>query len=49
MTTQSWFLRLALLLVLSLAACAAGSSADESDSARTHGFYGGVTGGWSHP
>jgi hypothetical protein len=49
MTTQSWFLRLALLLVLSLAACAAGSSADGSASARTHGFYGGVSGGWTHP
>ena len=49
MTTRSWFLRLALLLVLSLAACAAGSSADGSDSATNRGFYGSVNGGWTHP
>ena len=49
MMTRSWFLRLTLLLVLSLGACAAGSSADGSDSARNRGFYSGVSGGWTHP
>jgi hypothetical protein len=47
-TTQSSLRRLALLLLLLLAACA-GGGADDSDNAKNHGFYGGVTGGWSHP
>jgi hypothetical protein len=37
------------LLLLLLAACAGGGAADNSDNARTHGVYGGVTGGWSRP
>jgi hypothetical protein len=40
---------LPLLLALLLAACTAGSNADDSDNAKNHGFYGGATGGWSHP
>jgi hypothetical protein len=37
---------LAALLLL-LAACASGAEATDND--KTHGFYGGVNGGWSHP
>jgi hypothetical protein len=48
-TARSALRRLALLLALVLAACATGGSADDRDNAKSHGFYGGVTGGWSHP
>jgi hypothetical protein len=41
------WLAVALLLLL-IAACAAGSAAP-ADNAKDHGFYGSVTGGWSHP
>jgi hypothetical protein len=36
-------------LLLLVAGCAASSSADDSDNAKNHGFYGGMAGGWSHP
>jgi hypothetical protein len=48
-TTRSSWRRLVLLLALWLAACTSGGSADDPDNAKNHGFYGGVTGGWSHP
>ena len=48
-TTRSSLRRLALLLALLLAACTAGGSAGDADNAKNHGFYGGGTGGWSHP
>jgi hypothetical protein len=35
------------LLLLLLAACA--GNADTTDNGKSHGLYGGVTGGWSHP
>lgn len=34
-------------LLLLLAACASGAQTTDQD--KTHGFYGGTTGGWSHP
>ncbi len=41
--------RLALIgLLLSLTGCA-GSSADNSNRGKNGGFYGGASGGWSHP
>jgi hypothetical protein len=46
---RSWLRPLALLLALWVAACAAGGSADDPENAKNHGFYGGLTGGWSHP
>jgi len=48
-TTRSSWRRLVLALALWLAACTSGGSADDSANAKNHGFYGGVTGGWSHP
>ena len=49
MTTRSSLRRLALFVALALAGCAAGSGSGDTDNAKSHGFYGGVTGGWSHP
>jgi hypothetical protein len=48
MTRFSWR-RLVLALALWLAACTSGGSGGDSDNAKNDGFYGGVTGGWSHP
>jgi hypothetical protein len=36
-------------LLLLAAACATGDSAGDTDNAKNHGFYGSVTGGWTHP
>ncbi len=36
-------------LLLLLAGCTAAGSGNNSDNEKNSGFYGGVTGGWSHP
>ena len=37
-----------LLLAVLLAACASGSS-NAGDDGKSHGFYGGLNGGWTEP
>jgi hypothetical protein len=44
-----WLVALTGFLAVAIAGCADTGSANNPDNPKSGGFYGGVSGGWSHP